>query len=91
MKGVSEDIQRRACKEVLAGLAEDGLAAGAEAGEGGQHARPASRVTAPEAVAPAASPLSSALSDSRRLARSGGKCGADVARGTRCKLCGEKH
>ena len=80
VKGVSENVQRRACKEVLAGLADGGLGAGepqavvasAAEGAGSVQSSPVSRRSSP------------APSPSR-------KCGADVARGTRCKLCGEKH
>jgi hypothetical protein len=45
-------------------------------------------VASPEA---ATSRRASPAPSSPRFASGLGKCSADVARGTRCKLCGEKH
>lgn len=86
-KGVSEDLQRKACKEVLVGLA-DGLEEGVARAAAGDVVSPLDGA----AAAPSSSPREPVTRSEGRSGSAGsGKCPADTPRGTRCKLCGEKH
>lgn len=90
---LSEWIRRRCDGGLAAGVGEV-VVAPRRQGSSGLESR---SVAASGTSAPAASPLDAVAPDENaRLGKhsfspSSRKCGADVARGTRCKLCGEKH
>lgn len=89
VKGVSEDIQRRACKEVLVGLANGELGAGGVVAPGS----PSGVVPGSGAPAPSSRVRVNRNADPAGtvVARSDGKCPGFAPAGTKCKLCGKTH
>ena len=97
-KGISEDLQRRACKEVLVGLGAGDVPGAAVSGDAATDGEARGGVIPPRpgvriSPSPApSSPVSAVKFPGRRAYEPpSGKCAADAPSGTRCKLCGEVH